>query len=152
MSSYREDAADDRSLLLVAANDEVIAYRRTDGVVAWRQSMPTVKVFGVVASDIGPLEIAIVNGRVYVGLRDRIVCLDYKSGAVIGQVPLPEAVRRPCFLIDGEHMYIVATETMICMSLDGRLVWQSPHGLSLMDGPALALPGNIRLGDADHSR
>jgi outer membrane protein assembly factor BamB len=144
--SYRDDAHDDRSLLLVAADSELVAFRRADGVVAWRQSFP-ITFLGIPAKIGGAVEIAIHQGRVYVGLRDRIVCLEYQTGAIVGQITLPRMVHRASFLLDGDHLYVASADAILCLTHNGKTVWESPHGLSLRIGPALAMPGNVRQAD-----
>jgi hypothetical protein len=95
------------------------------------------------------MELAFHQGRVFVGMRDRIACLDYKTGALVGQVPLPKSVRRPTFLLEGEHLYVMAPDHVLCFTHAGQFVWQSPHGLSLnRDGATMGIPGNVRAGDA----
>lgn len=146
MSAYREDAHEDRSLLLVAANSSVTAFRRADGRLAWKQEFP-VTVFGMQVNAMGAMEMAFHGGRVYVAQADRIVCLDYTTGAVIGQIALPKSARKPCFLLEGDHLYVVGATDVICLTHSGQVVWQTPHGQNLLHGPALGIPGNVRQGD-----
>jgi outer membrane protein assembly factor BamB len=148
---HTPDTAEDRALLVVAANSEVIAFRRTDGTIAWRQTFSG-SFLGMQTRDMGAMELAFLGGRVYIGARDRIVCLDYTTGAVVGQVPLPGPVRRPCFLLEGDHLYVVGSDRLLCFTHGGEFVWQSPHGLSLLDSPAIGVPGNVRPGDDVGSR
>jgi len=147
MNPPTESAAEDRTLLVVAANSEVIAFRRTDGAIAWRQTFAGTPVLGMATKYLGAMELAFHGSRVYVGARDRIICLDYATGEVVGQVPLPSAVRRPCFLLEADHLYVVGSDRLLCFTHGGELVWQSPHGLRLEDGPAIGVPGNVRPGD-----
>jgi hypothetical protein len=93
------------------------------------------------------MDLAFHGGRVFVGTRDCIACIDYASGALVGKVPLPGMVRRPCFLLEGEQLYVVASDRVMCLTHGGDVVWQSPHGLTLQSGPALGVPGNVRQGD-----
>ena len=93
------------------------------------------------------MDLAIHNNRVYVATRDKIICLDYATGAVVGQVPLATTTRRPAFLIEDDRIYYTGSDRVICLSLDGHLLWQTPHGIPLTHGPAMGIPGNVRQGD-----
>ena len=144
---YRADANEDTTLLLMAVNSTIIAFRRGDGMIAWQKAFDA-QFLGFDVRHLGPMDLVIHQGRVYVGARDRIVCLDYKTGALLGQMMLPAPVRRPIFLLDGPHLYVAAADRVLCLDHAGHVVWQTPHGLNLSTtGPTLAIPGSVRHGD-----
>jgi outer membrane protein assembly factor BamB len=138
---------DDRTLVLVALDSEIVAFRRREGAVAWRQSFPVKGLLGSSKRE-GAIEIAIHAGRVYAALDERLMCLDYATGAIIGQAPIPEGLKRPVMLFDDGQLFVVGNADLACFDLSGRLLWQSAHGLSSMRHSAtVALPGNVARGD-----
>ena len=64
MDPHTENAAEDRTLLVVAANSEVIAFRCADGVIAWRQTFAGT-LLGMPLKYLGAMELAFHGGRVY---------------------------------------------------------------------------------------
>jgi len=139
--------AEDRSLIVLAANSQVVAFRRSDGGVVWRHTVEY-SVLGMSVKHMAPMELAFHGGRVYVAESDRVICLDYASGHVVGQVQLPGGARRPCFLLEGDNLYVVSSDRLLCLTHGGDIVWQSAHGLTLLEcSPAVGVPGNVRQGD-----
>jgi outer membrane protein assembly factor BamB len=83
---------------------------------------------------------------VIAGLKDRLVCLDYRTGAVVGEVPLGSTQGRPTFVIDEGRIFVAASRTLECFTLDGRRLWSVSREVDY-DGAALGFPGNVRQGD-----
>jgi outer membrane protein assembly factor BamB len=138
---------EDRSLVLIALDSEIVALRRTDGAVAWRQTFPVRGLFGS-SKEEGAMELVIHGGRVYAALDRRLVCLDYATGAVVGQAEIPEGLKRPVMLFDDGQLFITGASETACFDLSGRLAWRTEHGLASMRHSAtVALPGNVARGD-----
>lgn len=125
-------------------SDRVIAFRRTDGAVAWAYEFPPLP-SGV--PQIAPLAIDFTQDRVFVAKPDSVLCFEYLTGRLLGEVKLPEDTLRPQILIDGPDVFVSTPSLMMCVDLDGRLRWQVLHGATVHGSPTLALPGNIRSGD-----
>lgn len=147
---YRIPEASTRELFIVAGNERIVALRRRDGALAWHH---------VFAEDHGiwgpqtsaptePLAIEFVGERLFVGLTHMIVCLEYATGRVLGQVKLPEHAARPQLLFDGEDVFAISHATVLCLDTYGNLRWSAPHGLSTSGSPAIGFPGNVRPGDS----
>jgi len=137
----------DSALLVVAANSQVVAFRRLDGAVAWRHTVPF-SVLGMAAKQLGTMELALHAGRVYVAASDRLLCLDYATGVLVGEVALPGGARRPSLLLEGDRLFVCTSDRLVCLTLGGEVAWQSPHGLTLIEcSPAMGVPGNVRQGD-----
>lgn len=139
--------SEDGPLIVLASDSQVVAFRRSDGVVAWRHTVQ-LSMLGMAVRQLGPMELAFHAGRVYVGANDRVICLDYASGHVVGEVQLPSGARRPSFLLDRDQLYVCTSDQLLSLTLGGQVVWQSPHGLTLEGSPAIGVPGNVRQGDA----
>jgi outer membrane protein assembly factor BamB len=137
---YRTDAHEDRSLLLSGYERKLIAYRRDNGEVAW-----------VFKDDGGYdfyVDFDVHGGRVFVAVGNSIVCLDYKTGNVIGATPLPSDILR--LIIDEERIYAFGSDHLYCVDLAGRLVWQRPQEIYTSSKmPTFGFPGNIVHGFRD---
>jgi outer membrane protein assembly factor BamB len=135
----------DRALLVTGFNDRVIAFRRTDGAVAWAYE------FAPLPSGrphTAPLAIEFTDSRVFVAKPDALLCFDYATGRLLGEVKLPEDTLRPQILIDSGDVFVSTQSLMMCVDLEGRVKWQVLHGGTIHGSPTLALPGNVRSGDS----
>ena len=140
--------SEDGPLIVLAGNSQVVAFRRSDGAVAWRHTVQ-LSMLGMAMKQLGPMELAFHGGRVYVGASDRVICLDYGNGQVVGEVKLPSNARRPSFLLDRDQLYVCTSDHLLGLTLGGQIMWQSAHGLTLLEcSPAIGVPGNVRQGDA----
>ncbi|UJR78504.1 PQQ-binding-like beta-propeller repeat protein [Sandaracinus amylolyticus] len=141
------EAADERSILVIAGNAEIAGYERATGKLVWKHELTT-KILGMTAKLGGAVELEIRAGRVYVTSREAILCLDYRTGAKIGEVKLASSSLRPTFVIDGDHLYVASSTTIECFTMTGERVWSAKReGVFGSDGFALGFPGNIRQGD-----
>ncbi|CAN5649709.1 hypothetical protein BH09MYX1_BH09MYX1_30510 [soil metagenome] len=144
---YREDAHEDRSLLIVADGGAIVALRREDGVVAWRHHF-TVNTFLGPVRVMGPAEIAFAAGRVYMVSADRMVCFDYRSGTIVAQMALAPSAGRSTLLIEGEVVFLTTQTETVALTLDGKLSWRRAHAMHLDGhGAAMGLPGHVRPSD-----
>lgn len=145
---YRAPLVENRVLVIVAGANRILAFRRTDGAVEWAYDLEAG------ANDFGdsPLPVEIVEERVFVARSDRLFCLEYATGRLVGQVPIPGGGRRAQLLVDGSEVFVYGTTTLMCMDLEGRVRWQQPHGIVLNGSATLALPGNVRPGDGFGNR
>ncbi len=136
MNLPTENAAPDRTLLIVAANSEVIAFRRADGAIAWRQSFPGGTLLGMPVNYLGAMELAFHGGRVYVGARDRIASVSVTGAARSwDEIALPEPRTAAVFPPRGRPPLRSSAPTGSSASRNaGELVWQSPPGLRPLDG------------------
>jgi outer membrane protein assembly factor BamB len=135
----------DRAILVMAGDSKICGYDRTTGRLVWQYVQET-KVFGLTARIGGAIELAIHEGRVIAALHDRLVCLDYRTGAVIGEAALGSVHGRPTFVIDEDRMFVATRQSLDCFTLDGRRIWSAPREAD-SDGAALGFPGNVRQGD-----
>jgi outer membrane protein assembly factor BamB len=143
---YREQA-EERPILIVAGNAEIRAFERKSGQLVWKHEITTT-ILGMTARIGGAIDLQIVGGRVFVALRDSILCLDYLTGTPIGSVKLASQSARVTFVIDGDHLFVASGRTVECFTLTGERVWTSPfRDMPGNDGLALGFPGNIRQGD-----
>ena len=83
---YRAPDPPARPLFIVAGNERVIAYRRSDGAVAWAYAFGVERGFlePQESSPNQPLALEFMGDRIFLGLPDKVVCLDYASGQVVG--------------------------------------------------------------------
>ncbi|MCC6876548.1 MAG: PQQ-binding-like beta-propeller repeat protein [Sandaracinaceae bacterium] len=139
---FRE-AADDRPILVVAGEGTVTGYERLTGKQVWRHEIRVHGLFGE-ARSFSAIDIAIHGGRVYALSSSRILCVDYLTGAPLGQVDLSGVTSRPSLLVDGDLIFVGQRDGIYCYGLDGQLRWSVPHDGLSREGPALGLPGNIR--------
>jgi hypothetical protein len=139
-----------RALFIVAANERVLAYRRSDGAVAWAYAFPVERGFleQQDSSPNQPLALEFMGDRIFVGLPNKVVCLDYASGQVVGQVMLPEPAARPQLLVDGNDVFVMTIASVLCLDPAGNVRWRVPHGLTVGGSPTVGLPGNVRAGDS----
>ncbi len=147
---YRAAEPPSRALFIVAANERVIAYRRSDGAVVWAYAFPVERSFVEpdASSPNQPLALEFLADRIFVGLPNMVVCLDYASGQVVGQVMLPEPAARPQLLVDGTDVFVITVGSVLCLDPAGNLRWRVPHGLTVRGSPTVGLPGNVRAGDS----
>ncbi len=144
---------EDRSLLIIAMDAMFVAHRRTDGSVAWSYRFESDGFLGTSREDQGTIEIAIHGGRIYAAFGLKLVCLDYKTGALIGEADIEAGHRRPTMLFDVNQLFVLGRTKLMCFDLNGRRLWEAPHDLqaskmnALYYSPVLALPGNIVRGD-----
>jgi outer membrane protein assembly factor BamB len=137
---YREDAHEDRSLLLVGVNRKLVAYRRETGEVAWTYANESAYGYYV--------DFVIVARRVYVAVGRYILCLDYPTGNPLFSTELESGALR--LMLDEERLYALGDDHIWCIDLDGRKLWSRPHELnshSVM--PTFGFPGNVTYGFRD---
>lgn len=143
--SYRDEPTGERRILVVAEGGRITGYDRASGAPVW-EHVVKFRVLGLDAVVGGACELAIHAGRVLAVVHDRLVCLDYASGALIGEVKLASVANRPTMLIDGDQLFVASGATVECFTLDGVRVWSTPRRLT-SHGSALGFPGNVRAGD-----
>ncbi len=147
---YRAPDPPARPLFIVAGNERVIAYRRSDGAVAWAYAFGVERGFlePQESSPNQPLALEFMGDRIFLGLPDKVVCLDYASGQVVGQVMLPEPAARPQLLVDGTDVFVITVGSVLCLDPAGNVRWCVAHGLMVRGSPTVGLPGNVRAGDS----
>ena len=138
--------ATDRTILVTAGAGEICGHDRATGALRWKYEV-AFKVFGINGTLGGAVDLAIQRGRVYALTVDRIVCLDYATGALVGEVKLAKMGSRPTLLVDDDFLYVASRHWLECFTLDGTSVWRHERQSTASDGLALGLPGNIRQGD-----
>jgi outer membrane protein assembly factor BamB len=137
---YRNDAHEDRSLLLFGVERELTAYNRDTGKIAWTFQHETMYGYYV--------DFVVMNGRVFLAAGKWVVCLDYKTGKPLGQVELPSIVLR--ILEDDDRIYAFGGDDLSCLDKEGRLIWTTRkpfYADSKM--PTVGFPGNIIRGFRD---
>lgn len=145
---YRTSEGDDRSVLVVAGRGTVVGIDRATGRQLWAYDPKKPVLVGEIAMT-GTVDLEIVNDRVLVAFHGRIVCLDYRTGAVVGEVVLgSEADGRVRMVVDGGRIFAAHGESVHCLTLSGNQVWSAHRGRNWdYDGVALGFPGNVRQGD-----
>ncbi|HBQ15161.1 MAG TPA: hypothetical protein DEF51_29910 [Myxococcales bacterium] len=138
-AGYRESAAQDRSLLVVAFAARVFGLKPDDGSVAWEHVM----------SGGGEVEIQVHRGRVFATTGRELHCLDYLTGRVIGKVTVPDRYKgRPTMVIERDRLYLGSAGEVTCFALDdGRVLWSQGFPGRGLGGVALGFPGNLRQAD-----
>lgn len=133
----------ERSLLVVGYADRIVAFRRSDGAIAWAYELSNATGY----PQLGPLAIEFDHDRVLVAKADALLALDYGTGRVVFEVKLPEHTHRPQLIVDGQDIVVATVSLIVCVGRDGSVRWSVPHGAQLHGSPTLAFPGNIRPGD-----
>jgi len=140
-SSYRENAQEDRSLLITGFANQIFAVDRATGQVRWQFRFGEKAIYREV-------ELAIEDGVVIACTSEELVFLDYRSGHVHTRVPLQHVEQiRSVMLVDQGHLYISGDGDLSCYTNRGHHVWTQPFEGAGYGAVGLALPGNVRQAD-----
>ena len=133
--------------------ERITAYNRADGKLLWQVSWPgatTVPFFAAKNGSWIRATPAYFDGKLYVlGIRDKVVCLDAKTGKLVweydfpkeNQTPVPSfgAVCSP--LVDESGVYTQAGLSVVRLDrLTGKLLWRSLKEKDAMLGSAFSSP------------
>jgi outer membrane protein assembly factor BamB len=145
---YREAASEDRSILVVGVNGRVVGLELATGACRWVVDLSEV------ATRNEDVELAIHDGTVLActSRGEQLVCIDYRTGAVLGRAPLP-GKGRPTMLVDSGRILVGRNGRVQCFDMRGQPLWDQrlEQGL-IVGGVALGLPGNVRQSDDTGSR
>lgn len=135
---YRNNAIEDRSLLIVALNGHIIALDANSGKKRWRYGL----------GGIG-IEVLVHAGRVYaLGSQKFFTVLDYATGREVRKhAALATWNGRPTMLLDQQRIFIGCGGEVFCFDLDGELLWHDPMAGRGVGSLALAMPDNARQAD-----
>jgi len=138
MKMYRENATEDRSLLIVALSGNVMALDARSGKRRWEYAL------GGVAT-----EVLVHGGRVYVvGSQRPFVVLEYATGReMVKHANLATWNGRPTMLIDQGRVFVASGGEVFCFDLEGELLWQNEMKGRGIGSIALALPDHARQAD-----
>lgn len=140
--TYREAGTEDRSLLIVAATNRVVALKVNSGEIAWtwEPQSPSIRY--------NP-RIEVHNGAVYVAMGSSVFGLVYQTGAQSFETTLDtwSATHAPTLLIEKNKLFVAVSNYVYALGLDGKLLW-SICGRSNDSSMSLGLPDKVRHGDA----
>jgi outer membrane protein assembly factor BamB len=134
---YRESAAVDRSILVVAFKGTVFGIDRSSGKIRWELEI----------DEGGDIELHIEGKVVIAATASRIVFLEYESGDEIRSGDLPGEGGRPTMIVDEENVYVARAGRVVCYGLGGKAKWQQTFGTRAMGPVALGFPGLTRQAD-----
>jgi putative pyrroloquinoline-quinone binding quinoprotein len=130
------------NLLIYVERGIVRAVERDSGRIVWHirldsEEIPTV---------------AVHRERIVVAAGGRVFCIDYSTGQGLWKKDGPWGATRgdgvstvrPVLLVDGEQIFVTGTQSTVCYTLDGGLLWVAPLGCA---SPCLAVPGAAAHGD-----
>lgn len=137
---YRENAAENRSLLLLGHDGRLRAIHRETGELAWTFSPEEAYGYYV--------DFVILDGRVYLAAGDTVVCLEYVTGRGIGFTKLPSTIVR--LIADDGQLFAVGPEHVHRIDLSGNVAWSVPNSMQTDAKMAtLGFPGNVIYGFRD---
>ena len=140
-------------LLIVAGFDNIFAIRRADGVRVWTHDFRTVGLLGdTMGHPSAPPTIAFLDDRLFACFHDKVMCIDYLTGDLVGEVALGAAgqFHISSVLVADGLLYIYAFQAVMCLDASGRVLWSSPHDLGttgIRGSAAMGIPGNVKPGD-----
>ena len=136
---YR-DVTDEGPTLVAAFGGKVFGLSKQTGKRIWEYRMKDGNKEQVV-------RVALQAGRVYV-LADRLACLDYATGKVLWEAPVPGGCSFGMLLVEGDRMFIAESGEVACVSThDGRLLWFEEFKGEGRASVALAIDGEAVQGD-----
>lgn len=134
---YRNDAAPNRSVIVLGLFGRVIGKDRMTGATVWEYDMG-------VASEV---ELAIEGDRIFASSGREIFAIEYPTGRLIGRAPIPGRAGRCTMLVDGQQLFTGVAGEIACFDWNGILLWHDPlpgRGISSL---SLGFPGNVRQAD-----
>jgi outer membrane protein assembly factor BamB len=141
---YRDDAREDRSILVVAFGGNVFGIDPVSGAIEWERKLDSMY---------RDVEIQIAHGRVFAATATALHAFDYPSGKPLGVVKIPDQYKgRPTMVLERDRIYIGSAGEVTCFSLEGTVLWMQGFEGKGMGGVALGFPGNVRQADAIGSR
>ncbi|NOY92216.1 MAG: PQQ-binding-like beta-propeller repeat protein [Deltaproteobacteria bacterium] len=141
---YRENAQEDRSVLVVSLNGRVVGFDASSGERRWQYDNGD--------RQPGP-DVLVHAGRVYVlAMTKGLTVLDYLTGE---QQAKTDALgtyggARPTMLVEGERLFVTAGAEVFCFDLVANLLWHDRMKGMGISSVTLAFPDSIR--HADHGR
>lgn len=139
-AGYREDAREDRSVLVVAFAGQVFGLEPRTGSIVWEHALNRHRW--------GEVEVLVQGGRVFATDGRELHCLDYRTGSPIGRVVIPDRYKgRPSMVIEGDRIFVASQGEVTCFSVAGDLLWAQEFSGKGMGAVALGFPGNLRQAD-----
>jgi len=136
--SYRDDAREDRSVVVFGLEGRVFGLDRDDGTKRFEHDVGH-----------GEVEVLIGSDRIFAHCAwGKLHCFHYPTGAPLGSAMLPGNYDgRPTMLLDGDRLYICTGGEVTCVGLDGAVLWHEPmHGKGV-GSMSIAVPGRARQAD-----
>jgi len=136
---YRQNEAEDRSILVTAFGGKIFGLERSSGKVVWSAELQTSG---------GEVEIVIEAGVVVACTYQRLALFDYRTGRALAYVALVgEYAGRPTMVVDQGQVFIARNGEIACYTMAGQPVWLQPFKGMGLGSVALGLPGNVRQAD-----
>jgi outer membrane protein assembly factor BamB len=137
---YRDAEETERSILVLGIHGVLIGLDRTNGTQRWEVRL----------GEYGVVEIAIRRGVVYASAGRQLHRIVYLTGEVLGVTDTPiEIGTRPTISIDRDSIFLATGGEIVCLDLDGRVLWHNRLKGRGYGTIALGFPGNVRQGDLD---
>jgi outer membrane protein assembly factor BamB len=124
--TYRDDA---RTPLVMASKKLVIALEPETGHERWRRGLEQ-----------AASRLFLASSRLFVTYADKIACLDYATGAVIGIVTVGFAVSAG--FVRGERLFVAGSGGAACLAMNGTILWR-------VEAKSAQTLAGIRVGDVD---
>ncbi len=138
---FRESAAEDRSILVVAFNSRVFGVDPATGRRVWERAL-------AYYAGLGEVELLIHGARVFACNGRSLMSLEYPTGRVVGEVTIPGSYRgRPTMLIEAGRLYVANRGELTCFNMDGQQLWHDGYSGKGTGSMALGFPDNIRQAD-----
>jgi outer membrane protein assembly factor BamB len=138
--AYRTDESQlppDRSLLIVALNEQLYALDRATGELRWRTAT---ELFGT-------LSIAIDYGVIVAaGTGGGVACFDYLTGTPRWH-QVTQADGRATLIIEPDHIVCAKGGYVDAFAPDGRVLWRQPLQGGGVGAIALGYPRNVAQAD-----
>lgn len=127
------------NVLVTAFSNQIFGVDTASGQIVWQVVPP---------NGYGEIELAIEDGIVIAANSTSVSFIDYASGHVHANVPIPgEYGRRPTMIVSGGHVYVARNGEVSCLTTRGQPVWVQPFTGKGMGSVALGVLGNIRQAD-----
>lgn len=131
-SSYRESAAEDRSLVVADIAGTLIAHDVRTGERRWRRELGN-----------GASRAVVHRGRVFVVVDNLgLWVLDYATGKTLrDHQGLASWKGVPTLLVDGERVFVASAGELFCFDVEGELLWHDPYRGCGTSSVGVAVPG-----------
>jgi len=136
---YRQDASEDRSVLVIGLHGRVMAFDAHSGVQRWEHT---------VGHGSGKVELIVHARRVFASTGWELLCLAYPSGRQLSKVTLPTSYNgRVTMLLEGERLNSGSNGEICCFDLEGQLQWHDGLTGKGLGSVSLGFPDNVRSAD-----
>ena len=136
---YRDTAAEDRSVVVVAFGGRLFGLSVEDGAVLWEHG----------GLGYGVVEVLVERDRIFVSADGRHMhCFTYPEGRRVGRIRLPGSYTgRPTMLLQDGRLFVGRGGQITCLNKDGQILWHDSMTGKGLGSVSIAFPGNVRHGD-----